>query len=121
MRERVVFRELGIAADEAVVAAALPHIRHGMNVLDRTLGAGTGFLAGPSVSIADYFMLPSLIALSMTDEGREILSGAPATVDWIALMAIQPAVVAVGEAMPPKAPIEHARRWATEHRPGVRM
>jgi glutathione S-transferase len=120
VHERVVFRELGIAADEAVVAAALPHIDRGLGILEKVLGSGTAFLAGDRVSLADYFMLPSLVALGMADEGRTALSRAPATLAWIARMAVLPAVVSVGADMPPRQPIEHARRWATEHRPAVR-
>jgi glutathione S-transferase len=117
VRERVVFRELGIAADETVVAAALPRIDHGLEVLERMLGIGMGFLAGERVSLADYFMLPTLTVLGMTDEGRAALSRAPVTVSWIARMAMMPAVMAVATEMPPRTPLEHARRWATEHRP----
>jgi glutathione S-transferase len=46
VRERMLFRELGIAANEAVVAAALPHVRRSLEVLERTLGTGVAFLAG---------------------------------------------------------------------------
>ncbi|HLM12760.1 MAG TPA: glutathione S-transferase family protein [Reyranella sp.] len=120
VHERVVFGELGIAADEAVVAASLPHIDRGLEVLEKVLGSGTAFLAGDRVSLADYFMLPSLVALGMADEGRAALSRAPAVLAWIARMAVLPAVVSVGAGMPPRQPIEHARRWATEHRPAVR-
>ena len=66
-------------------------------------------------------MLPSLVALGMADEGRAALSRAPATLAWIARMVVLPAVVSVGAGMPPRQPIEHARRWATEHRPAVRV
>lgn len=120
VHERVVFRELGIAADEAVVAACLPHIDRGLEVLEKVLGSGTAFLAGDRVSLADYFMLPSLVALGMADEGRAALARAPAVLAWIARMAVLPAVVSVGAGMPPRQPIEHARRWATKHRPAVR-
>ena len=120
IHERVVFRELGIAADEKVVAASLPHIERGLDVLERTLGSGAAFLAGERVSLADYFMLPSLVALGMADEGRAALGRVPATLAWIARMSVLPAVVAVGAGMPPRAPIEHARRWADERRPAVR-
>jgi glutathione S-transferase len=120
VHERVVFRELGIAADEGVVAAALPNIRRGLDVLEGALGAGRAFLAGDRASLADYFMLPSLVALGMADEGRTTLARAPATIAWIARMAVLPEVVSVAASMPPAAPIEHARRWATDHRPAVR-
>lgn len=121
VHERVVFPELGIAPDEAVIASALPRIRHGLEVLERVLGSGLAYLACERPSLADYFMLPSLVALGMAKEGREELARVPATVTWMARMAVLPAVSLVGAEMPPKAPIEHARRWATEHRPGVRM
>jgi glutathione S-transferase len=117
VHERVVFRDLGIAQDEKVVAASLPHIDQGLAVLERALGGGLAFLAGDRPSLADYFMLPSLLALGMTDEGRAALARTPVTVSWIARMATMPAVAEVGATMPPRAPIEHARKWATEHRP----
>ena len=119
VRERVLFRELGIAADEAVVAAALPHVRHGLDVLERTLGTGMAFLAGERRSLADYFMLPTVTALGMFDEGRRELSQTLATLAWMARMAVLPEVSSVGASLPPREPIEHARRWPTERRSSV--
>jgi glutathione S-transferase len=58
VHERVVFRELGIAADEAVVAAALPHIDRGLDVLEKVLGAGTAFLAGDRVALPTISCCP---------------------------------------------------------------
>ncbi len=120
VHERVVLHELGIAADEARVAAALPHIDRGLDVLETTLGAGTAFLAGDRPTLADYFMLPPLLTLGGIDEGREALARMPATTAWIARMAVRPEVLSVAEALPPRAPIEHAHPWAADHRPGVR-
>lgn len=119
VRERVLFPELGVAADEAVVAAALPHIRRSLDVLERTLGAGMAFLAGERRSLADYFMLPTVAALGMTEEGRAELSRPLATLAWMARMAVLPEVLSVGASLPPREPIEHARRWPTERRPSV--
>jgi glutathione S-transferase len=109
--ERVVFPELGLAADETAVLAALPRIRQGLHVLERFLGNGFAFLAGERASLADYFMFPMLTALGLANEGRQALSNAPATIAWIARMAIRPEVVLVGSDMPPRTPVEHARRW----------
>jgi glutathione S-transferase len=120
VRERVLFRELGIAADEAVVAAALPHVRRSLEVLERTLGAGLAFLAGDRQSLADYFMLPTVAALTIADEGREELSRSLATLAWMARMSVLPEVLSVSASMPPREPIQHARRWPSEQRLSVR-
>ena len=55
VHERVVFRELGIAADEAVVTAliAVQHPPAAWKFWDKVLGSGTAFLAGDRVSLAD--------------------------------------------------------------------
>jgi glutathione S-transferase len=111
VRERVLFPELGLAADEGVVAAALPHVRRSLEVLELTLGSGAAFLAGDRRSLADYFMLPTVAALGMADEGREELSRSLATLAWMARMAALPEVLSVSEALPPREPIHHARRW----------
>src|SRR3954471_7226346 len=68
--ERIVFPELGIASDEAVVAHALPKVELGLGVLERELSDGRDFLVGPDLSLADFFLLPSTFAFSLTEEGR---------------------------------------------------
>lgn len=119
VHERLVFRELGIPADERVVARALPEIRRALDVLERHLAANRTWLADDMPSLADYFMLPCLTALSFTEEGREMLARTPAIGRWLAAMATLPAVQQVRALLPPPAPIEHARRWVQTHRPAA--
>lgn len=111
VNERVVFPELGIAPDEETVAAALPKIRQGLEVLERVLGSGLAFLACERPTLADYFMLPLLTPLGLADEGRAELARVPVILTWMARMAVMPAVSTVGAGLPPRMPIEHARRW----------
>ncbi|MBC7955844.1 MAG: glutathione S-transferase family protein [Cytophagales bacterium] len=119
VHERLVFGELGIAADEAVVAESLPKIELALSVMDGCL-KGPGFLACDVPTLADYFLFPTLTALGFTPEGKELLCRHDAVSAWIARMGKLPAVIELRSTLPPSIPIEHARRWATEHRPSVR-
>ncbi|TMK49524.1 MAG: glutathione S-transferase family protein [Alphaproteobacteria bacterium] len=90
--ERLVYPELGIASDEKVVAHALPKVELALGVMERELSRGQDYLLGPELTLADFFILPSAFAFSLTEESK---------------------------AMYPKyrKPIEHAREWANSHRP----
>ena len=68
--ERLVFPELGIASDEKVVAHALPKVELGLGVIERELSHELGFLLGPELTLADFYLLPSTFAFGLTDEGR---------------------------------------------------
>ncbi len=116
VHERLVFRELGIDADEGVVAGALPEVRRILDVLERHLAANPTWLAGDAPTLADYFMLPSITALGFTEEGRGMLAQTPAIGRWLASMATLPAVQQLRAMLPPPAPIEHARQWVQTHR-----
>jgi glutathione S-transferase len=117
--ERVVYPDLGIAPDEAVVAAALPEVERALTVMERELASGPGFLADAAPTLADYFLLPTITSLTLTPEGRPLLERFPAINGWRAAMGKLAPVQKVRTLVPPRSPIEHARRWATEHRPGV--
>ena len=56
--ERNVFPALGIPSDEKVVAHSLPKIEVALQVMERQLPHGQGFLLGGEVSLADYYLLP---------------------------------------------------------------
>jgi glutathione S-transferase len=71
-------------------------------------------------TLADYFLLPTLTAFGLVAEGKEMLKGFPLIRAWHGRMAALPNVVEFRSKLPPRTPIEHARRWATDHRPGVR-
>lgn len=120
VHERMIFPELGIESDAAVVAHALPKCEHALSVLEAELGDGRAYIVGQHPTLADYFMLPTLTALGFVVEGKEMLKRVLLIRAWLARMAALPNVVEFRATLPPFGPIEHARRWATDHRPGVR-
>lgn len=114
--ERLVFPELGIAFDEKVVAHALPKVETGLAVVERQLAHGKKFLLGDELSIADFYLLPSTFAFSLTPEGQSIYPKFPAFCRWRERMDSVPATQKVRAAVQ-RLPIEHAREWANSHRP----
>ena len=119
VHERLVFPDLGITPDETVVAAALPKVELALRVMNDAL-RDSSHLVGETATLADYFLLPTLTALSLVAEGQERLAQSPNVTAWLARMGQLAPVVEFRGILPPRAPIEHARRWATEHRPGIR-
>src|SRR5215813_10973622 len=73
--ERNVFPELGIPSDEKVVAHALPKIEVGLQVIEKQLSHGQGFLLGTEVTLADYYLLPSTHSFGRTPEGKTMYAG----------------------------------------------
>lgn len=118
VHERLVFGELGIAADEAVVASSLPKIARCLGVMDSALEVHE-WLVGEHATMADYFLLPSIIALSLVPEGRSILEQHQSIGRWLERMNGLPSVQALRSSLPAWAPIEHARRWVADHRAGT--
>jgi glutathione S-transferase len=112
---RFVFGELGIPADEAVIAEALPKIEKCLDLMTLTLKERE-YLVDDVATMADYFLLPTLTALSMVAEGAALLQRFPTVVAWLSRMGQLPAVIELRASLPPRVPMEHARRWATEHR-----
>src|SRR5258706_14409282 len=80
--ERNVFPQLGIASDEAVVSHALPKIEVGLQVAERQLSHGQGFLLGSEVTLADYYLLPSTNSFGRTPEGKTMYASFPAVQSW---------------------------------------
>ncbi len=117
--ERIIYPALGIAPDERVVAAALPRIATALEVMERELKEGDGFLVGDKPTLADFFMLPSLTTLSLTPEGPDMLAKTPRIREWRARMQSLPSVAKVQAMAAPHIgkPLEHARGWVTSHRP----
>ena len=115
--ERVVFPELGIASDEKVVAHALPKIEVGLGALERELSHGQDYLIGAELSLADFYLLPSTFAFSMTEEGKKMYPRFPAFCRWRERMENLPIIKTYRASLPPRAPIAHAREWAKSHRP----
>jgi glutathione S-transferase len=114
--ERLVFPELGIASDEKVVAHALPKVERALAVAERELAHGQDFLLGAEPTIADFYLLPTTFAFSLTAEGQSMYPKFPAFSRWRERMDNLPATQKVRAAVP-RLPIEHAREWANSHRP----
>lgn len=117
--ERLIYPALGITPDEKVVAHALPRIQVALDVMDRELETGSGYLVGDQLTLADFFMLPTMTSLGMTPEGQEMLNTRPRIGAWRARMEEEPAVIKVRSMVAPHIgkPVEHARKWVETHRP----
>lgn len=115
--ERLVFPELGIASDEKVVAHALPKVELALGVMERELSHGGEYLLGPELTLADFFVLPSTFAFSLTEEGKAMYPRYPAFYRWRERMENLPTTQKLRAALPPRGPILHAREWANSHRP----
>ena len=117
VHERLVFPQLGIPPDEKVVEHALPKVEIGLQVMDRQLGHGKEHLLGSELTLADFYILPSTYAFGLTEEGKSMYPKYPAVCRWRDRMEALPTVQKFRAALPPRAPIEHARDWAVSHRP----
>jgi len=115
--ERNVFPQLGIPSDEKVVAHAIPKVEVCLQVLERELLDSGQFLLGPELSLADFYMLPIIHAFGFAPEAQTMYPKHPAICAWRERMEALPALKRFRAAQPPRAPIEHARRWVEGHRP----
>src|SRR5262249_28172401 len=115
--ERRGFSQPRIASDEKGVAHALPKNEVGLAVLERELGDGEGHVFGADVTLAGLFVLPRPYAFGLTKEGQSMYPKYPAFCRWRERMEAHPTVRKFRAALPPHAPIEHARQWAVSHRP----
>jgi glutathione S-transferase len=84
--ERFVKPMRGMAPDEAVIAKAKPEISNHLEIVDATLSK-TPFLAGNSLSLADFFLAPILRYLAHTPEGKDLMPGLKGIDDWSARVA----------------------------------
>jgi glutathione S-transferase len=115
--ERLVYPELGIASDEKVVARALPKVELALGVMERELSHGEDYLLGSDLTLADFFILPSTFAFSLTEEGKAMYPRFPAFCRWRERLENLPATRKLRAALPLREPIPHAREWANSHRP----
>ena len=115
--ERLVFPELGIPGKQAIVDRALPTAKRALAVMDAELADGRHFIVGDRVTLADFFLLPTLFAFGLTPEGKEVRPDFPHIQSWDARMSALPSVVRFRATLPPRDPIPHAREWAVHHRP----
>ena len=117
--ERLVYPELGIPGNDRIVERAMPHVTRALAVMERELADGRRFIVDDGVTLADFFLLPTLFAFGLTPEGKKLLPQFPAVEQWGARMDVLPSVVRLNASLPPRAPIEHAREWVKFHRPAA--
>ena len=86
-------RLLGMPADEAAVAAALPKAHAVINELSRLLGRHDYF-AGANVSLADLLVMPQLDFLAATPEWAILSASVPNIVAWLGRMNERPSMQA---------------------------
>jgi glutathione S-transferase len=115
--ELIVFPELGIASDEKVVAHAMPKVELALAVVERELAHGDKYLLGSSLTLADFYLLPSTFALGLTEQGKAMYRNFPAFCRWRDRIEELPTTRKLRASLPPRAPIAHAREWANSHRP----
>lgn len=116
VRETLVFPAPGIATDDAVVQAALPKIRLAFSVLEKELADGRTFIVRESPTLADYFLFPTFTSIGFASAGPALVAQHPRVSGWYKRMTELSAVARFRAALPPRAPIPDARRWAIDHR-----
>lgn len=82
-------RLMGVAPDEAAIAAAMPKAHTVFDELARLLGAQPYF-TGESVTLADLMIAPQLDFLALTPEWTELSARHQNLVDWLARMNARP-------------------------------
>jgi glutathione S-transferase len=88
-------------------------------VMERELADGRPFIVGDRLTMADFFLLPTLFAFGLTPEGKKLIPEHPAVERWDARMDALPSVVRFNASLPPRTPLEHAREWVKFHRPAA--
>lgn len=86
-------RLLGLAADEAAIAEAMPMARTCFAELERLLGEGRHF-GGEQISIADIMLGAQLDLFGECPEGRELIDGISNLRPWLERMRERPSFVA---------------------------
>ena len=117
--ERLVYPELGIPGNDLIVQRALPDVTRALEVMEKELADGRPFVVGDALTMADFFLLPTLFAFALTPEGRDLMPRFPAVQRWDARMDVLPSVVRFNASLPPRYPVEHAREWVKFHHPAA--
>ena len=117
--ERLVYPELGIPSNDLIVQRAMPKVIRALEVMEQELSDGRPFIVGDEITMADYFLLPTLFAFGLAPEGKQTLPKFPRIVAWDNRMDALPTVARFNATLPPRRPIEHAREWVKFHRPAA--
>lgn len=94
VRHIVIQRLLRDPPDESMIADAVPAAAKCLEVLNDAL-ADAPYLAGDSVSLADFFVLPPLNYLAMTPEGEQLLATTGNVTAWLDRMMLRDSAQAV--------------------------
>jgi glutathione S-transferase len=78
-------RLMGLAPDEAAIAAAMPKAHLVFNEISRLLGRKT-YLAGEEMTLADILIAPQLDFLALTPEWEPLTAATPNLVSWLQRM-----------------------------------
>ena len=89
--QRVVMPLVGGAADEAVVAAALPTAELSLDALEALIDGHTWF-AGDALSLADLHLAPVMAYFAGTREGQQLLPRRPRLTGWWKLISTRPSM-----------------------------
>ncbi|MEO0958330.1 MAG: glutathione S-transferase family protein [Pseudomonadota bacterium] len=89
---RIMAQSGGPVADESAVAKATEDARHQLDVVEARL-SNAEYLAG-EVSLADFFLASVVQYLPLTDEGKALMNGHPATQDWVGRITGRPSYAA---------------------------
>ena len=90
---RVLAPLMGRAPNEQMIADALPVIRYHLDIVAQRLD-DSAYLAGPDISLADYFMYPVIEATCAAPEGRAVVADLPVLESWWQTLAQRDAVIA---------------------------
>lgn len=86
-------RLLGLTADEAAIADAMPMARTAFTELDRLLG-DKPYFAGSTLSLADIMLAAQLDLFEDCEEGRELIRGTAGMQGWLERMRKRPSFLA---------------------------
>ena len=93
VRERFLKALRNQTTDEAVVEQNRAAMNYFCTQLNH--GLSSTFIAGPSISIADLFLIPVVIYFGNTPEGREALATNSNVMRWLDVVKKRPSVTAV--------------------------
>ncbi|MBC7799621.1 MAG: glutathione S-transferase family protein [Gemmatimonadaceae bacterium] len=91
--QRMVTPMMGGKPDDGIVAEAIPHVARALAEV-ATLMEGGPFFAGPSLSLADLYLMPVFAYFASTPEGPGLVGVHPPLVAWWSAASARPSMAA---------------------------
>lgn len=91
--QRMVTPMIGGTPDDGIVAEALPHVEMALTEFAKLIGRGP-FFAGPTLSLADLYLMPVFAYLAATPEGPGLVDAHPSLVTWWSAASARPSMAA---------------------------